>query len=167
MEGFIFEFGEVVPLSFPRKQESINWKYMDNIQIKFGMVLAFLFFVGCATPSEFYRPFAGISGARKDRGTLILIFNKHKDWPQETKENFIKGELQLGMTKGEVLYLQGMQLGWSRHKLENDVYESWSWSAATSYYDTCDFKNGILVGYYAVDGKYFSTSGVDDVRNYI
>lgn len=112
---------------------------------------------GCAIP--------GIVGILKDKGTLVSIFNKNKDWDETTRDSFIKGELQLGMTKGQVLYLQGSPASWSRYKMGNDIYESWSWEISVAYYSTCDFKNGVLIGCHR-RGRYFSADGIDDVRNY-
>lgn len=112
---------------------------------------------GCATP--------GFVGVFKDKYILTDIFNKHNDWPAETKDNFIKGFLQLGMTKGQVLYLQGSPNNWSKYNINDATYESWSWPMSIAKYSTCDFKNGLLVGY-SERGKYYSPDGVDDVRKY-
>lgn len=112
---------------------------------------------GCATP--------GVVGILKDKGTLISIFNKHKDWDEATRDSFIKGELCIGMTKGQILYLQGSPASWSKFKISNDIYESWSWQISAAYYSTCDFKNENLIGYHR-RGKYVGSEGIDDVRNY-
>lgn len=121
------------------------------------ITILFLFLSGCATP--------GIVGILKDKGTLTKIFDKHREWPQETKESFLKGELKLGMTKGQVLYLQGSPASWSRYKIGDDIYESWSWEISGAHYSTCDFKNGLLIGSHR-RGRYLSNDGIDDVRNY-
>ncbi len=112
---------------------------------------------GCATP--------GIVGILKDKGALTSIFNKHKDWDEATRDNFTKGELQLGMKKGQVLYLQGSPNNWSKYKIGNDVYESWHYPLGGNDFSTSDFKNGVLVGY-SVRGRYYSAEGIEDVRSY-
>ena len=130
---------------------------MNKKQLTVAWILVILLLNGCATP--------GVVGILKDRGTLNAIFNKHKDWGEVTRDSFTKGELQLGMKKGQVLYLQGSPASWSRYKIGDDIYESWSWEISVAHYSTCDFKNGILIGYHR-RGRYYSVEGMDDVRNY-
>src|SRR3989339_356328 len=139
---------ELMPLLFLLQMQS-------SIIVAWGMVALLL--SGCATP--------GIVGVLKDRGALSTIFNKHLDWDEKTKDSFIQGKLQLGMGKGQVLYLQGSPASWSKYKIGEDVYESWSWEMSVAYYSTCDFKNGILIGYHR-RGRYYSSEGIDDVRKY-
>lgn len=123
----------------------------------FAWGMAALLLSGCATP--------GIVGILKDRGTLNAIFDKHKDWDEKTKDSFSQGKLQFGMKKGQILFLQGSPASWSKYKIGDDVYESWSWEISVAYYSTCDFKNGILIGYHR-KGRYCSAEGIDDVRQY-
>ncbi|MBU4346244.1 MAG: hypothetical protein KKH29_02830 [Candidatus Omnitrophica bacterium] len=129
---------------------------MNKTQLIVAWMLVILLLNGCATP--------GVVGFFKDRGTLTGIFNKHKDWDEKTRESFIQGELQLGMSKGQVLYLQGSPNNWSTYKIGNDIYETWMSPMSVSKYSTCDFKNGVLTGY-SIRGRYYSSDGVDDVRN--
>jgi len=130
---------------------------MNRLSKLIFLFIAIFSLSGCATP--------GLTVIFKDRGTLNTIFSQHKDWDEKTKDSFLRGELQLEMTKGQVLYLQGSPASWSKYKIGNDTYESWSWEISVAPYSGCDFKNGLLVGY-SVRGKYYSIDGVDDVRNY-
>ncbi len=130
---------------------------MNKKQLIVALGMVALLLSGCATP--------GVVGILKDRGTLNAIFDKHKDWDEKTKNSFSQGKLQLGMEKGQVLYLQGSPASWSRYKIGDDIYESWSWEISVAHYSTCDFKNGILIGYHR-RGRYYSTEGIDDVRKY-
>jgi outer membrane biogenesis lipoprotein LolB len=130
---------------------------MNKKQLIVTWVMTALLLSGCATP--------GVVGVLKNRGTLTAIFNKHKDWEEKTRDSFIQGKLQLGMSKGQVLYLQGSPNNWSKYKIGQDIYETWMSPMSINEYSTCDFKNGVLIGY-SIRGRYYGTEGVDDVRKY-
>jgi len=130
---------------------------VNKTQLTVAWVIGILLLNGCATP--------GVVGVLKNKGTLTAIFNRHKDWDEKTKDSFIQGKLQLGMTKGQVLYLQGSPNNWSKYKIGEDIYETWIYPLSVADYSTCDFNNGFLVGY-SDRGRYYSSEGIDDVRKY-
>jgi hypothetical protein len=113
---------------------------------------------GCATPG------LGTNDFRRE------LFNK-KDWPIETKQNFIDGKVCLGMTKEQVFWLLGSPLTWSNFPIDGNIYETWSWglrtpsSSDSGWITTFDFKDDVLIGY-SGRGKYFSYKGIEDLRNY-
>ena len=98
-----------------------------------------------------------------NKSAMVDIFDKHKDWDEKTKDSFINGKLQIGMTSLQVLYLQKVPIYWSRHKIGDDTYETWSLPWVGPDHWTCDFKNGILTGY-SMKARYYSSEGIDDLR---
>lgn len=117
--------------------------------------LIFLVFVvitisGCATP--------GMVGSSFRKKML-----NERNFPETTREDFIKGNIKLGMTKEQVLWIKGSPSYWTRYPTSSGVFESWS------YHTTCDsydFKDDKLIGY-STRGKYVGDNFVEDVRNFL
>ena len=115
------------------------------------LLIAVIFLSGCATA-----PLAIETVDINNETVMTNIFNKQKDWDEKTKDSFINGRLEVGMTTLQVLYMQKVPVYWSKHKVGEDVYETWSipWSGPDHW--TCDFKNGILTGY-STKARYYSS----------
>jgi hypothetical protein len=112
---------------------------------------------GCATPG------VSIPEFRKE------LANK-KDWPKETTYDFIEGNIKLGMTKEQILWLAGSPLYWTKYPTKEGIFESWfyqdvSFATAAKKVTSFDFKDNILIGY-NYRGKYYSKEYPEDIRNY-
>jgi len=71
-------------------------------------------------------------------------------------------QVEIGMTKEEVMWKVGSPLNWTRQIIDGKTYETWSfWNDARTY----DFIDGKLVGW-SERGRYYSKDGVEDVRAY-
>jgi|GEM_PF-6483773 len=99
------------------------------------------------------------------------------DWPKDTLQEFREGIIKIGMNKEQVFFLLGAPQYWTKHELQEGIFESWFWAAPEQtkvmWVTTCDFKNGILTGYsggvssrLSTKGCYYSKDKIEDVRDF-
>jgi len=141
----------------------MNNKTMLNKRINIVSVLLCLGLCGCTAGTA-------MSSNRKS-----LIKN---DWPRDTIHEFNKGIIKVGMNKEQVFHLLGSPEYWTRYEFQEGVFESWFWATAEqsklAWVASCDFKNGILIGYsggqlhnhFTTKGCYHTKDKDFDVRDY-
>lgn len=118
----------------------------------FKLSLFIFLLSGCSTPGTTDTSF------REELSTK-------RNWDEETTRKFIERKIALGMTKEQVLYLQGSPLHWTKYPTSDGVFESWSYPFPQNrFQSTFDFKDGILIGY-SGSGRYTGKE-IEDVRDF-